>query len=97
MLSKRDKIHQEKMPLSGLAVHWICRFFLPRFINTNPRDTVRFHLIRGRILFGLGHYEQAVSDFRSALQLDWRHEQAAFWLNKARVAIRHTEETRSLT
>jgi len=65
-------------------------------MDADSKGTVRFHFIRGRILLGFGQYEQAVRDFRSALRLDWRHEPAAFWLNKARCAIRHTGKTRSL-
>jgi len=59
--------------------------------------TTRFHLIRGRIFLSLGQYDQAIDDFRSALRLDWRHERAAFWLNKATRSIPQAGGTRSLT
>ncbi|MBA1158664.1 tetratricopeptide repeat protein [Microvirga sp. Marseille-Q2068] len=67
-----------------------------KFKHSSPH-TVRFHLIRGRVLLSLGQYDQAIDDFRSALRLDWRHEQAAYWLNKATRAIPHADGTRSLS
>lgn len=70
---------------------------LPGLIAASHSRSVRFHIIRGRILLGLGQYDQAASDFRSALLLDWRDEQAAFWLGKAKRAMRHADGTGSLT
>jgi len=70
---------------------------MPRFISGSVSRSVRFHLIRGRILLGLRQYDKAISDFKCALRLNWRHEQAALWLNKASRAIPRSGETGSLT
>jgi len=85
-----------KWPLSGFVPYWSRRFSFPRFIRTSQTHSVRFHLIRGRILLSIGRYEQAVDDFRCALRLDWRHEQAALWLTKAKRAIPQGSGTGSL-
>ncbi len=97
MLNERDSVTQRKMSLSGFVRYWSCRGIPPKFIYPNSPHSARFHLIRGRILLRLGRHEQAVSDFRTALRLNWRHEQAARWLNKAEHLILCTDETGSLT
>jgi lipopolysaccharide biosynthesis regulator YciM len=85
-----------RMPFSALITCWGLRLSLRKLQQASPH-TVRFHLIRGRIFLSLGQYDQAIEDFRSVLRLDWRHEQAVFWLNKATRAIPHAGETRPLT
>lgn len=75
-------------PLPGFIPCWSRRFSLPRFITKSRTHSARFHLIRGRILLGLGRYDQAVDDFRSALRLDWRYEQAALWLARVNAPCR---------
>lgn len=96
MPKDRDCIELPRMPLSAHITRWGLRLSLRKLKNASPH-TVRFHLIRGRIFLSVGQYDQAIDDFRSVLRLDWRHEQAAFWLNKATRAIPHTGETRPLT
>jgi hypothetical protein len=96
MPKDRDCTGLPRMPFSALITCWGFGLFLQKLKHISPH-TVRFHLIRGRIFLGLGQYDQAIDDFRSALRLDWRHEQAAFWLNKATRAIPHAGGTRSLT
>ncbi|WP_445505248.1 hypothetical protein [Microvirga sp. G4-2] len=96
MLNNQNSIGRQKMPLSGFIAFWSLVLSLLKLRNTPPH-TVSFHLIRGRILLSLGLYEQAISDFRSALRLNWRHDEAAFWLNEAKRAIPHADGTGSLT
>jgi tetratricopeptide (TPR) repeat protein len=56
----------------------------------------QFHLSRGRVLYQLGQYDKAVSDFRMALRLNWRHAEAASWVDKAqRVSKRAMDERNS--
>jgi len=93
MPSDPNSIDQEKMFLSGFIANWSLRLPLPKLRNLSQPHTVRFHLIRGRILLSLGQHDRAISHFRSALRLDWRDEQAASWLYKARCAVRHTGKT----
>ncbi len=97
MPDARNSIDAPKWPLSGFVPFWSRRFSLPGFVKASQPHSVRFHLIRGRILLSLGRYEQAVDDFRCALRLDWRHEQAALWLTKAKRAIPQRSETGSLS
>jgi tetratricopeptide (TPR) repeat protein len=97
MPSDQNSINQQKMSLSGLISNWSLWLPQPKPRSASHSHTVRFHLIRGRILLGLGQYERAISDFRSALRLDWRHEQAAAWLYKARCAVQHADKTGPLT
>lgn len=96
MLNDQNSIGRQKMPLSGFIAFWSLVLSLLKLRNTPPH-TVGFHLIRGRILLSLGLYEQAISDFRCALRLNWRDDEAAFWLNEAKRAIPQTGETGSLT
>lgn len=97
MPSNQNSIDPSKRLLPGFIPYWSRQFSFPNFINTSRPRSVRFHLIRGRILLGLGRYDQAISDFRSALLLDWRNEPAALWLSRAKRATQHTSETRSPT
>jgi hypothetical protein len=85
-----------KRLLPGFVPYWSRRFSLPKFVKTGHPHSARFHIIRGRILLGLGQYDQAIDDFRSALLLDWRDEQAAFWLGKAKCALQHSGETKAV-
>ncbi len=90
MPNAHKRISQYKRLISELILRWVLKS-----IMTKPRDNnslVRYYIVRGRILLYLGQYDQAVSDFRAALQLDWRHEQAASWLDKARRAGQHLNE-----
>jgi hypothetical protein len=57
-------------------------------------DSLEFHLVRGRIWYGLGLYEKAASDFRMALRLNWRHEQAAVWIRMAEMAAQKSAQPR---
>jgi len=93
---KQNSVARQKPSLSDSLANWILRFSLSSSGDSCPTHTVRFHLIRGRILLGLGQYDHAISDFRNALMLDWRHEEAAFWLSKARYALQHSGESGSL-
>jgi tetratricopeptide (TPR) repeat protein len=54
--------------------------------HTTPLGTYSFqyHLKRGILRYYLGEYDKAISDFGTALRLNWRHEKAASWINKAR-------------
>jgi len=52
-----------------------------------PR-TLLFYLLRGRIYFAWAQYDKAARDFRTVLRMDWRHEQAAAWLERAERASR---------
>ncbi len=47
-----------------------------------------FYLLRGRVFYTFSQYEKAARDFRTALRMDWRHEEAAVWLDKAERAAR---------
>ncbi|PVE23014.1 hypothetical protein DC522_18140 [Microvirga sp. KLBC 81] len=96
MSNEQNSMSRPKMPFSGFIAYWRLVLSLLKLRNTPPH-TVRFHLIRGRILLSLGLYEQAISDFRSALRLNWRHDEAAFWLNEARRALPRAGETGSFT
>jgi hypothetical protein len=97
MLNERDSVTQRRMPLYGFVRCWSSRLILPKFISASVSRSVRFHLFRGRILLGLRQYDKAISDFKCALRLNWRHEQAALWLKKASRAIPRSGETGSLT
>ncbi|MEE1611938.1 tetratricopeptide repeat protein [Microvirga sp. CF3016] len=88
MPDDQNSIDLSKRPLAGFIPYWSRKFSLPRFITKSRTHSARFHLIRGRILLGLGRYDQAVDDFRSALRLDWRYEQAAHWLAKVNAPCR---------
>lgn len=96
MPQDRNCIGLPRMSFSALIKCWGLGLSLRRLKHASPH-TVRFHLIRGRVFLSLGQYDQAIEDFRIALRMDWRHEQAAFWLNKATRAIPHPGGTRSLT
>jgi len=96
MPSEQNSIDWQKMPSPGLIAYCSLGLSLLRLRNTPPH-TVRFHIIRGRIRLSLGQYEQAISDFRSALRLDWRHDEAAYWLEKARNALLRANGTGVLT
>lgn len=96
MPCEQNSIDWQKMPSPGFIAYCSLGLSLLRLRNTPPH-TVRFHIIRGRIRFRLGQYEQAISDFRSALRLDWRHGEAADWLEKARTALLRTSGTGALT
>jgi hypothetical protein len=39
-----------------------------------------------------GEYDRAVIEFRAALQLDWRHENALKWITIAESAAQHAGE-----
>jgi hypothetical protein len=97
MLNERDSVTQRRMPLYGFVRCWSSRLILPKFISASVSRSVRFHLFRVRILLGLRQYDKAISDFKCALRLNWRHEQAALWLKKASRAIPRSGETGSLT
>lgn len=43
---------------------------------------VHFHLNRGWIMYQLGQHDAALDDFRAALRLDWRNEQAMAWIDR---------------
>ncbi|WP_114944645.1 tetratricopeptide repeat protein [Microvirga calopogonii] len=96
MPKDRDCIGLSRLPLAALFTRWSLGLSLQKLKHTSPH-TVRFYLIRGRILFSVGRHDQAIDDFRNALRLNWRHEKAAFWLNKATRTIPQTGGTRSLT
>jgi tetratricopeptide (TPR) repeat protein len=83
-----NSVDLSKRLLPGFIPYWSRRFSLPRFITKSRTHSARFHLIRGRILVSLGRYDQAIDDFRSALRLDWRYEQAALWLAKVNAPCR---------
>jgi tetratricopeptide (TPR) repeat protein len=55
--------------------------------DPSPR-TPFFYLLRGRILYSFSQYDSAVRDFRTALRMNWRYEQAASWLEKAERATK---------
>ena len=95
MTNDQTGIDRKTASLSSLITYCIVSLSL-RKLKKIPPHTVRFHLIRGRILFSLGQYDQAISDFRSVLRLDWRHHEAALWLNKAMLARPHTAEISAL-
>ena len=43
---------------------------------------LQFHLNRGQLLHHLGRYDDAAQEFRAVLRLDWRHEEAARWIDR---------------
>jgi Flp pilus assembly protein TadD len=45
--------------------------------------TSRYYVNKGIVLHWLGQRDKAISSFRTALSLDWRHETAALWLSRA--------------
>lgn len=92
MPREQNSIDWQKLPSPGFIAYCSLGLSLLKLRNTPPH-TVRFHIIRGRIRLSLGQYEQAISDFRSALRLDWRHDEAVYWLEKARAALPRTSET----
>jgi len=96
MRNDQNSIHWSGKPSPGLIAYCSIGVSLLRLRSTPPH-TVRFYLIRGRLRLSLGQYEQAVSDFRHALRLDWRHDEAASWLDKARRAALGTGAVGSLT
>ncbi|MBZ6077430.1 tetratricopeptide repeat protein [Microvirga puerhi] len=58
--------------------------FAKSFLALMTRQShIRFHLQRGRIMYRLGRYDDAISDFRSALRLDWRLEEAITWIDRS--------------
>ena len=54
----------------------------------NSPSAFKFYFDRGRIFYYLGKYDRAISDFRLTLRLNWRHERAIVWLDKAERAER---------
>lgn len=96
MANSHTSIGRQRVPSPGLIAYCSVGFSLLKLRNAPPHS-VRFHIIRGRIRFCLGQYEQAITDFRRALRLDWRHGEAAYWLDRARNAISLTSETEPLT
>ncbi len=52
-------------------------------------DLFPFFMERGIALYHLGHYQKALADFRAALQLNWRDEDAASWVARAEQAGRN--------
>ncbi|KAB0268892.1 hypothetical protein [Microvirga brassicacearum] len=49
-------------------------------------DLFPFYLERGIAFFELGHYHKALADFRTALRLNWRDEEATIWIGRAEAA-----------
>ncbi len=56
-------------------------------------DLFPFFMERGIALYHLGHYHKALADFRAALQLNWRDEDAASWIARAEQATRKRPES----
>lgn len=46
------------------------------------REPSSFRLLKGKILYFFGQYEEALSEFRMILRLNWRDENAAFWMER---------------
>ncbi|MDF2812065.1 MAG: hypothetical protein K0S56_3096 [Microvirga sp.] len=60
-------------------------FGVQPMIAASP-DLFPFYLERGIAFFELGHYHKALADFRTALRLNWRDEEAAIWIDRAEAA-----------
>ncbi|MCB8822464.1 tetratricopeptide repeat protein [Microvirga rosea] len=70
----RAKYIRSSQPLSPL---------MKSFCNAMYRQVrIQLHLKRGRILYHLGLLDAAINDFRCALRLNWRHEEAASWIDR---------------
>ena len=63
-------------------------------VSASP-DLFPFYLERGIALYQLGHFHKAVTDFRMALRLNWRDEEAAAWIARAENASHRDNNTRS--
>ncbi|MXQ12827.1 tetratricopeptide repeat protein [Microvirga makkahensis] len=87
MPDNQNSIDLSRRLLPGFIPYWRHRLCLSGLTAAGRPHSARFHLIRGRILLSIGQYDQAASDFRHALRLDWRDEQAILWLNKAKRAM----------
>lgn len=46
----------------------------------------QFHLNRGQLLHRFGRYDDAAQEFRTILRMDWRHEEAAQWIDRTEQA-----------
>ena len=46
----------------------------------------QFHLNRGQLLHRFGRYDDAAQEFRTILRMDWRHEEAALWIDRTEQA-----------
>ncbi|WP_262297402.1 tetratricopeptide repeat protein [Microvirga sesbaniae] len=97
MSCHQSSVHRPKGLLPSLAPDWTQGLFHPKTMTASRPHSARFHVIRGRILLGLGQYDRAIKDFRRAIRLDWRYERAVFWLDKASRTIPSAGETGSLT
>lgn len=96
MSKDQNSIGRLKMPFPGLPARWKLGLSLLK-LKVTPPHTVRFYLVRGRIMLSLGQNEQAARDFQTALRLDWRNVQASYWLNKAKYSNPQTREVGSFT
>jgi tetratricopeptide (TPR) repeat protein len=60
---------------------WINTHFawseMPEIVNDSPAQAC---FEAGMAWYECGEYDQAVTEFRAALQLDWRHEGALKWI-----------------
>lgn len=57
-----------------------------RLVSSAGLEGADLHVFRGRLWYRLGFYDKAAAEFRAALRLNWRHEQAAAWIRLAELA-----------